>query len=40
MIPIIAIMVLWTWGLTPWWVNTLSTILLIVKAACEVLEER
>ena len=37
---LLIIMVLWTWGLTPWWVNTFGTIILIIKAICEVLEER
>lgn len=37
---LIAIMVLWTWGLTPWWVNIFSTAILVTKAVCETLEER
>ena len=36
---IITIMVLWTWGLTPLWVNIVGTTILAIKALCEVLEE-
>ena len=33
---IIAIMVLWTWGLTPAWVNILATIICGLKVVCDV----
>lgn len=35
----ITIMVLWTWGLTPVWVNVVGTIILGLGIICETLEE-
>ena len=34
------LMVLWTWGLTPLWVNVAGTVLIAVKIILEVLEEQ
>jgi hypothetical protein len=34
----IAIMVLWTWGLTPLWVNVVGTIICGLKILCNGLE--
>ncbi len=33
----LAIMILWTWGLTPLWVNVTGTVLLGLKVLWEVL---
>lgn len=36
---IVAILVLWTWGLTPLWVNIIGTILLSLKIAFSILKD-
>lgn len=35
----IVIMVLWTWGLTPPWVNIVSTVLIGLRIIIEMYEE-
>jgi hypothetical protein len=32
----ITIFVLWTWGLTPIWVNVVSTVLYGIKILCDI----
>lgn len=36
---IVAILVLWTWGLTPLWVNITGSILLGLKIAFSILKD-
>lgn len=36
---IIAIMVLWTWGLTPVWVNIVGTIICVLKMVAWIFED-
>lgn len=35
----LAIMVLWTWGLTPLWVNIVGTVLIGLKVITEAMED-
>ncbi len=34
------IMVLWTWGITPLWVNIIGTILIALQILIEICEEQ
>ena len=36
---ILMIFILWTWGLTPLWVNIVGTVLMGIKIVCSIVDD-